>query len=205
MPILRFLLSVLRALFWVCLLFALDRPYLAVLTLLSLLFHEAFHILALSHFCRGARMQTHLTGLKLLPRGVLSYREERAVAAAGPLGGCIGAGICFLLSPLAPEYLCDFAVCHLLTSLSNLLPIEGYDGYRILKATLALHGKGAAERVAGVISFSLSALLTLLSLFLFGILGEGLWPTGAFLFTLIGSIPRSKNTIFEDLREKRRI
>lgn len=198
MPILRFFLNVLRALFWGCLLFALDRPYLAVLTLLALLLHEGFHILALSHFQKGGRVKAHLTGLRLLPHGVLSYREERAVAAAGPLGGLIGAGACLLLSPLAPAYLYDFAFCNLLTSLSNLLPIEGYDGYRILKATLALHGNADADRIAGGISFSFSAALTLLSLFFLGILGEGLWPAGAFLFTLIGSIPISKNTIIEN-------
>ena len=198
MKILNFLLEILRAGFWFCLLFALDRPYLAVLTLLSLAFHEAFHIFALMRLARGARMRTHLCGLRIYPNEVLSYREQRRIAAAGPLGGLIGALLCFIFSPLAPSYLMDFALCHLLTSLSNLLPIEGYDGHRILKTTLALHGNGDADKIAGALSFFFSAVLTLASLSVFGILGEGLWASGAFLFSLLVSLPERKNSIFEN-------
>ena len=46
MRFLSFVSGVLRAGFWICLLFALDRPYLAILTLLAMLFHELFHLLA---------------------------------------------------------------------------------------------------------------------------------------------------------------
>lgn len=199
MRILLFLLNLLRAGFWCCLLFALDRAYLAVLTLLALLWHEVFHMLALLHLSRSARMRSRLNGLRLLPSGILSYREERFVAAAGPLGGLLGALLCLPLYPLAPDYLPDFALCHLLTSLSNLLPIEGYDGYRILKSTLLLHEARSASTVTNAVSFALSALLALLSLFLLGLIGEGLWPTVTFLFALIGSLPDRKNTILEDL------
>ncbi len=198
MKILTLLLSVLRAGFWFCLLFALDRPYLAVLTLLAIVWHEAFHILALLRLSRGNRMHTHLGGLRLFPTEMLSYREERIVAAAGPIGGFLGTLLCLLLAPLAPGYFPDFALCHLLTSLSNLLPIEGYDGYRILKASLSLHGASTPEKAMGALSFFFSALLALLSLCVFGILGEGLWPCGAFLLTLLGSLPERKNTFFEN-------
>lgn len=204
MKILTFFLEILRASFWFCLLFALDQPYLAVLTLFAMIWHEAFHVFALLRISRGGKLRSRLGGLRLFPSETLSYREERRVAAAGPLGGFLGALLCFALSPAAPEYLFDFAFCHLLTSLSNLLPIEGYDGYRILKASLALRERCNAEATARTLSFLFSAFFTLLSLCIFGILGEGLWPSAAFLFTLLGSLPERKNAFFEDFGEKRR-
>lgn len=199
MRIILFLLNIFRAGFWCCLLFALDQAYLAVLTLLALLWHESFHILALLRLSKSSNMKARLNGLRLLPNGLLSYREERFVAATGPLGGLLGALLCLLFCPLAPDYLPDFALCHLLTSLSNLLPIEGYDGYRILKSTLLLHETRSAHTVTNAVSFALSAMLTLLSLFLLGLIGEGLWPMVTFLFALIGSLPDRKNTILENL------
>lgn len=198
MRFLSFVSGVLRSGFWICLLFALDRPYLAILSLLSMLFHEFFHVLAFMLLSKNAHLRTKVSGLRLLPSDTLSYREERLIALAGPIGGGIGALTCFAFYPLAPEYLADFAICHLLTSLSNLLPIEGYDGYRALKATLALHGSADSERVMRALSFSFTAVLTILSLCFFGILGQGLWPAGVFLFTLIGALPERKNTIFEN-------
>lgn len=197
------LLGALRALFWLTLLFALDRPYLAVLTLLSILFHELCHIVSLLCASKTMAAQTRLFGIRIAPKGLLSYRRERRVAAAGPMGGLFLSLLCFLLMPAAPEYLLDFAICNLLTSLSNLLPLEGYDGYRILACTLALHGRDTG--VLHKVSFVLTALLSLVSLFLFGILGEGLFSTAFFLFSLLSALPQEKNTISENLREKRSI
>lgn len=193
------LLSFLRALFWITLLFALDRPYLAMLTLLSILYHELCHLSALLLLSRRARAQTRLFGLRLTPEGLLSYREERCIAAAGPIGGLLLAGLCVFLFPLAPDYFLDFALCNLLTSLSNLLPIEGYDGYRILSCTLALRGTGT--HVLRVISFILTAALSLLSLFLLGIAGQGLWSGAFFLFSLLSALPDEK-TEFASILEK---
>ena len=192
MRILSYLLWLSRAAFWLCLLFALDAPYLAVFTLLSLVWHELFHVIAFWHLKKHARMQTRLYGLRLFPVGTLSYKEERRIAAAGPIGGGIGAILAFSLMPLAPEFFLDFALCHLFTSLSNLLPIEGYDGYRILESTLAIHSLKCTDALARGISFVFSALLALLALFIFGILGAGLWASGAFLFALLSAIPEEK-------------
>ena len=192
MRFLSFLCGVLRAAFWLCLLFALDRPYLAVFTLLAMLWHELFHLLSFMRIARRARLCTHLCGLRLFPSEILSYRDERRAAAAGPIGGVFGALLCLIFLPLSPSYISDFALCHLFTTLSNLLPLEGYDGYRILRATLALHGVTDADALMRRISFIFSSVLALLSLFLFGILGEGLWASGVFLFSLIGSLPEEK-------------
>ena len=174
-------------------LFAFDQPYLAVLTIFSMAWHELFHVLALMRIAKRAHLRTHLSGLRLFPSGTLSYREERYAAAAGPIGGFIGAFFCLLLSPLAPAYLYDFALCHLLTSLSNLFPIEGYDGYRILQTTLSLRGGDGTHTTMKKISFVFSAVLSLFSLFLFGILGQGLWASSVFLFSLLCSLPEEKD------------
>ena len=205
MLILIFLSDLLRLSFWAVLLFALDRPYLAVMTLLALLWHEGFHILAFLRENAAARMSPRLGGLRLCPQKALSYESERRIAAAGPIGGFIGAGLCLLFSPLARSYFFEFALCHLLTSLTNLLPIEGYDGYRILKTTAALRESDRAHALLPRLSFFLTGVLTLISLSVFGILGEGLWPAGSFLFSLLFSIPGEKKGFSSNFGEKRRI
>ena len=146
-----------------------------------------------------------LGGLRLYPKKTLSYESERRIAAAGPIGGFIGAGLCLLLSPLSRAYFFEFALCHLLTSLSNLLPIEGYDGYRILKTTAALRESDRAHALLPRLSFFLTGALALVFLSVFGILGEGLWPAGTFLFTLLLAIPGQKKRFYTNSREKRRI
>ena len=205
MLILIFLSDLLRLCFWTVLLFALDRPYLAVMTLLCLIWHEGFHILALARENATARLMPRLGGLRLYPKKTLSYESERRIAAAGPIGSFIGAGLCLLLSPLSRAYFFEFALCHLLTSLSNLLPIEGYDGYRILKTTAALRESDRAHALLPRLSFFLTGALALVSLSVFGILGEGLWPAGTFLFTLLLAIPGQKKRFYTNSREKRRI
>ena len=102
MQIVSFLLRILRAAFWICLLFALDVPYLSVFTLLAMLWHELFHLLAFMRIARRARLCTHLSGLRLFPSDVLSYRDERRTAAAGPIGGLFGALLCIVFLPIYP-------------------------------------------------------------------------------------------------------
>jgi Zn-dependent protease len=175
------------------------------MTLIALIWHESFHILAMMQEGISGRMKPRLRGLSLYPQKTLSYRSERRIAAAGPLGGFIGAGLCLCLAPLARAYFFEFALCHIFTSLSNLLPIEGYDGYRILSSSAAIRGHDGLGRFLPRLSFALSGGLTIISLSVFGILGEGLWHAGAFLFALIFSIPGEKMGIFANSREKRRI
>ena len=196
MRALKALAALLRAAFWITLIFAMDRPYLAWMTLIAIVWHEGAHILALCSLRCGARLGARLFGLRLSPEAPLSYRDERRVAAAGPIAGFVFAALCLLFYPLAPGYLLEFALCHLLTSLSNLLPIEGYDGYRILSCTLALHGRKDTPLFA--VSFLFSAFFCLLSLSVLGMIGEGLWAAISFLFALICSIPNEENTIFEN-------
>lgn len=192
MRFLIFLSDLLRMSFWAVLLFAIDKPYLAVMTLLALILHEGFHLLAFLREHTAGRLRTRLCGLRLIPEKVLSYEAERRIAAAGPLGGFICAALCMLLAPLARAYFLEFALCNLFTSLSNLLPIEGYDGYRILATSAALHENESALRALRTLSFLLLGLLSLIFLSVFGISGEGFFPAGAFLFTLFFSIPKQK-------------
>ncbi len=203
MHILIFLSDLLRAAFWTVLLFAIDKPYLAVMTLLALVWHEAFHLLAFVREHTAGRLEPRLCGLRLIPQKTLSYEAERRIAAAGPIGGLLGAALCLLLSPLAREYFFEFALCHLFTSLSNLLPIEGYDGYRILAASAALRESEGTLRILRMLSFLLTGLLSLIFLSIFGVSGEGLFPAGAFLFTLFFMID-DENVQFSRIREKNR-
>ena len=198
MRLLRLLSDLLRVSFFTVLIFAFDKPYLAVMTVLALLWHEGFHLLAFLRERSAARPEARLCGLRLVPKRMLSYAAEGRIAAAGPLGGFIGAALCLMLAPLARGYLLAFALCHLFTSLSNLLPIEGYDGYRILSSLAAARGSERGQTALRALSFFFVGFLSLLSLCVLGICGEGVFGAGVFLFTLFFSIPEQKYTIFEN-------
>lgn len=169
------------------LLFGFDTPYIAILTLLSALLHEAGHIFIIwvlngekSKICPtsyGFRIDTTFS----------SYREEAMCAFGGPLVNILLFLLFFAISPLFSdkEYLLTFALVNLLSAISNLLPIQSYDGHKILHSLLAERWDlGVSDRVCYPLSFLLSATLTLLSLYLLLKCGEGYWIFGIF-FTLL--------------------
>ena len=135
--------------------------------LLAAALHEAGHLLAARYLgVRLQRMELDLLGARLYPALPLpSYGTEALLALGGPLFSLLGAALC------RPQ----FSAAHpfVFTSLSlgvfNLLPIEGFDGGRILSALLSLFGGEAAARhtllfttyVSLTALFSLSACLLL--------------------------------------------
>ncbi len=200
--VLSFLERLLTLLFFLLLLFGFDAPSLAVMTLLSALMHEGGHLLALYALgIRGGRFRAHLNGLVCTPRRTLSYREEILVAAAGPLTNLLLAVLFFLLCPLGVAFFSSFALCELLTGLSNLIPVRGYDGERILTAYLASHGY--TGRFSERLSFFFTAVLVFLSLALIGTLGEGYWLFGVFFVSLLLGVRERQNENFRRFLEEK--
>ncbi|MBQ3483447.1 MAG: M50 family metallopeptidase [Clostridia bacterium] len=122
--------------------------------------HECGHILAARVLgIRLRALELDLMGARLYPAAPLpSYRAEAVLAAAGPAASLLLA--LFLLphgTPFARLSLTATAAF----ALFNLLPIAGFDGGRILSATLCARlGARAADRIQGACSY-----LTLLFLF----------------------------------------
>ena len=198
MKILLFLDKVLPLIFWMLISFAFDLAHVAILTGIAALIHELGHIFVAS---RLAESTTHLTarisGPKLNISG-LGYREELIVAACGPAANLFASAVSlpFLLSAPHP-YVLEFAAVNLLTSLSNLLPIQGFDGYKILFC-LATKSKNALriQDILYTVSFIFSALLALFMLYLMLKLGEGYWGFVLFLSIIISEIKkRDRQTI----------
>ena len=207
----------LLAAFLVCTLLAFNKVWVAVLTVGALLWHEGGHLLMLWWLRRrvgGVRLSAE--GLRIRT-GALSYREEILVALAGPLANLLGALLALLLRfagqcatramrlPLGgaandgsvgrwAAYLLTLALLHLLCALSNLLPVGGRDGERILRALVDLWGRGAwLLRPLFAFSFFLEFLLCFVSLWLVWRIGEGYAVGATFLCAVLTSLRQGKN------------
>lgn len=198
MKILLFLERVLILLFWMLISLAFDLAHVAILTGIAALIHELGHIFVISMLTgRSARLTGRISGPKLRING-LGYREELLVAAGGPAANLFSVTVLlpFLISSPHP-YLLEFATVNLLTALSNLLPIQGFDGYKILFC-LASKSKRALriQDILYTVSFLFSAILALLMLYFMLKLGEGYWGFVLFLSIIISEIKkRERRTI----------
>ena len=197
------LTRILPFLFWMLILFGFDEPYAATLTLLSAIFHETAHSVAAFSF-GGARLRARLHGFGMKPKRMLSYREELLVAAVGP-----AANLCLfaLLLPFCriSRYLTAFAIINLLTAISNLLPIEGNDGYRILLCVFSENKLLGCERALPVFSVLILFALAVISLYAVSRLNSGYFPALSLLFLLLKSVDKLKGGILREKASKREL
>lgn len=148
------------------LLFSKSRFFAA--SLLAAAFHECGHLLASRLLgIRLAALELDLCGARLFPaRAIPSYPAEALLAAAGPAASLL---LALLLAPLSSGLAASLRAATLSLALFNLLPIEGFDGGRILSSLLSLClSEQRAETFMSIASyitllllFSLSACLLL--------------------------------------------
>lgn len=108
-----------------------DGSFLALLTVLFSLWHEMWHIIVLKAV--GSKIK-NLSAIGVgisLKSGMLSYRQELAVALAGPLASFF-MFIVFLPFALKNEYTMFCCFCNLIIFLINILPVFPLDGGRAL-------------------------------------------------------------------------
>lgn len=190
----RLLLKILPVSFWLILIFAFDKPYIAVLTLLSAFIHELGHIIAFIRFSKGYRFFGVSSGLRLSADTSLSYREELAVALAGPSANLV---TFLMLSPFiflgSYPYAAVFGAINVFTALSNLVPVDGYDGYRVLKCLIDQRSRSAfCSEILRAVSLLLTAAISLLSLYLIRSFDGGYWIFFIFLASLIKAISKDR-------------
>lgn len=114
-----------------------------LLFLTAALCHEFGHLVAI--VCSGNRVEKiecGAFGAKMhLENPYCSYRKELLIFLAGPTANLLVGGLCI---PLVQFCFCReslfFIFCHALLALFNLMPIEGLDGARALRAALSLRG-----------------------------------------------------------------
>lgn len=160
----RISLSVLCAglLIWV-----LTTPTLIpLLTLAAIVIHEAGHLLA-AYLLRmkpsGATADT--IGVRLLFRGSPpSYGKEILLCAAGPLANLLSLLLALLCGTPTDSF---FVSASAALALLNLLPIEGFDGGRILHSTLSLFlSPEKADKISYLFSFLFLFVLWCISVYL---------------------------------------
>ena len=131
--------------FWILLVFSLESPCSAVITVVCALIHEMGHIIFIFRKTGRIRLpEGRLNGFLIRERGtaLMSYREEAMLYLSGPLANICTAALSLILSPLIGDYAVFISVISLVTGISSLLPIEGYDGYGMLSAIVQKWDKG---------------------------------------------------------------
>lgn len=181
--------TLLPLMFWTFLIFGFDSPDIAILTIVAAIIHELGHIIAASLAGRSTRLRSHMSGFRIRARGG-GYAEELLTLAGGPISNILIFMLTLPFSALGGGYISLLGYINLLSGLSNLLPIEGYDGYGLLYTLASAAGNYPAMRVLAAISFSLSLSLTLLSLYLILRFGSGYWLLGVFFTVLMGKIQK---------------
>lgn len=190
-------MRILPMLFWILLIFAFDNAAIAIMTLLCIIIHEGGHFLSGFIICGQAGASATLSGLRIKFDTVLSYKSELIIAASGPLSNLIASLLLIPFRYFLSGYLFLFLILNLFTAISNLAPISGYDGYRILFCLFS--GRLGEERVFLVleaVSFVFSAILCIFALFLMAFANTGYWLYFIFIAALLKGISRHSKSHF---------
>ena len=198
MKILLYIEKFLAISFWSLAIFGFDLAYIGILTILAATAHELAHIIAIVYLRKRTPAMPcgKLYGFRI-ETDFISYKDEIIIAAAGPLINIIIA-IPILIFARQSGYFMDFAIINLMTALSNLFIIEGYDGYKILHASLslALSNRNTADIILPNISFFLSSVMCFISLYFMLKVGEGFWASGIFLAATVAFVLKRVKTTF---------
>lgn len=185
--------AILPLIFWLLVIFAFDEPAFAAMTLAAAVIHELGHVAA-GAACGEARLFPNAvaSGFRIRPRATLSYKDEMLLTLGGPLAGLLAALLSALLFFIFPHFghFRTFSAVNLMTSLGNLLPIRGYDGYRLIECSILLFSPKPEGllRAAELVSTLATTLLTFLSLYLILKLGEGYWIFCVFFSSLLARL-----------------
>ena len=97
---------------------------------------------------------------------------------------------------LSSNYVFAFALINLLTAISNLLLIKGYDGYRIVSGIISVRASAdTAANVMESLSLTFSAIAVFISLFLMMRIGEGYWLFAIFFTVLLKEAFKTQKTM----------
>ena len=184
---------VLPMFFWLFLIFGFNEPSMALWTIIAAVIHESGHIIyIISKKKLHPNIRGVLSGFRIKTAASLSYDEEIGVYLAGPLANLICFVLFSILSFYFDENLSFAAIINLATALSNLLPIDGYDGYHTLMTLIQKYELG--DRLANTlshISSSIIFLLAVLSLYFIDRQNGGYWIFLIFFSSMLKCIKKS--------------
>ena len=184
---------VLPMFFWLFLIFGFDEPSVALWTIIAAAIHESGHIIyIISKKKLRLNIRGVLSGFRIKTTASLSYDEEIEMYLSGPLVNLIFFVLFSILSVFFGENLNFAAIINLATALSNLLPIDGYDGYHALMTLIQKHDLGdrlinALSRISSAIIF----LFAVFSLYFIDRQNGGYWIFLIFFSSMIKCIRKS--------------
>ncbi len=153
-----------------------DRSGLCLVTVGAALLHECGHLVA-ARLLRIpiSGLQMSFLGARLEVSGrMLSYGEEWLLCAAGPFASLFAAAIAAPLWQYT-DVARAFSCASLVLGLLNLLPIQSFDGGRMLSCVLArVGGARVAERGGALCSFFFLFLLWAVAVYFLLRVGDGL-------------------------------
>ncbi|MBE6635726.1 MAG: hypothetical protein E7617_05980 [Ruminococcaceae bacterium] len=192
---LSYLLDTVPIFFWISIVLAFELPYVAVLSLISAVIHEAGHICAAYHICGGSVLRSGFFGMRLYTKRSMSYKDEIIIAAAGPMANAVTALLLLPFASMGGAYISDFFLLNIGTAISNLLPIEGYDGYRITENALLLFRKDiSCSSKLGYVSLFLNVAVCFLTLYLMVKVDGGYWIYLVFIVSMVKGIKKCSHS-----------
>ncbi|MBE6533068.1 MAG: hypothetical protein E7676_06185 [Ruminococcaceae bacterium] len=182
--LLRIVNQFLPVLFWITLIFGFEEPRIAVHTIISAFIHESGHVIYLK--VRGiteSRLRGDVSGFRIRSCSVLSYRDEIMLYLCGPMANILAA---LLLSPVHTEWATLLSALNIATAVSNLLPVEGYDGYGALHALAEKRNPhGLCVRILDIISAAIIFSFCILSIYFIDRFGAGYWIFALFFASML--------------------
>lgn len=187
--VLSFFISIFSTLFWILLAITFEDVSVAIISVVCVIIHECGHLCCLRLFGKKTSIRSIINGFKITSYDLLSYKEERAVYLSGPFFNLLSA--LFVLPFAKNDYAFNFITLSFLTALSNLLPIEGYDGFGAIRCFIEeKYVSPTPFQILSFLSFCLVFAFCIMSLYLIDRVGEGYWIYAIFLASLIKAIKR---------------
>lgn len=181
--------EILPLFFWVFLILGFDIPYIAILTIAAAAIHECGHIAAINILCDSTQLpQAHISGFRIKKQQIRSYRDEIIILAMGPLFNIGTFLICLSVKDIGGIYMSSFGTINIATAISNLLPVEGYDGHGILTQVFLKKNFSLGIKLLEHVSFLFSVCLTFLSLYMIENFGQGYWIFGVFFILMMSKL-----------------
>lgn len=188
-------LGILPVVFWSCLIYSFDEVMGASITILAMIIHEFGHLACIFIVTGRWRVpKGKFNGLCISNTGCKSYQSQMMNYAAGIITNILAAVIALLFWKSKCEYRNLFITINMATAISNLLPIDGYDGYWLVRSLIDLLGLGFyAHATLEIISFIFTAIMCIFSLFLVYTFGNGYWFMAIFLFATVNKLQKWQN------------
>ena len=189
---LNLILGILPVLFWLCLIYSFDELVGASVTVLAMVIHETGH-LALIFLITGkiSMPKGNFSGLRISENQMASYTHRILLYFSGAAANIISAAIMISFGGLSRDYEKMFILINVATAISNLLPLEGYDGYKIIMTTIEYFNLGyKSYAILEILSFTFIFFMTIVSLFLVYTFGNGYWILGIFLGATLNKLQK---------------